>query len=665
MAKVALLIGISEYEQGLTPLPKAVNDVEAIRRVLVNPEMGGFAEADVTVLKNPERQEMETAIFQLYTNCQKDDLVLFYFSGHGVTVENGDFYFSTRITQKDKNKLILPTAVDATTVHKWMNQSKSKRQVVILDCCFSGAFAKGLTAKDDGTINLQQYLGGEGRAILTASTSTQYAFESDGYDLSIYTHYLVEGIEKGAADQDDDGLIAVDELHSYAKSKVQEASPAMTPEFYPIKEGYRIFLAKSPKDDPQLKYRKEVELRFKNAKFTIPARRLLNSLRIKLQLDPDIADAIEAEVQQPYREYERKLKEYEATLIETIDAEQVLSEITLRDIKDYQQHLGLRDEDVAAIETRIIGQQKPSMSPEQLAEPIQPSSAKKFEFDIVVVDAKGNVTNRNRGQTQYFTEDLGDGVVLNMVAIPGGEFLMGSPENEPERSNSESPQHNVTVKPFFMAKFPVTQAQWKAVAALNKVNIDLNPDPSYFKGANRPIELVCWYDAVEFCLRLTAYTKREYRLPSEAEWEYACRAGTTTPFHFGETITSDLANYHAEYTYGAGVKGVYRQETTEVGSFRVANAFGLYDMHGNVWEWCLDDWHSDYKGAPTDGSPWFDENDNIYQKEGNAVLRGGSWCFSPEVCRSVSRLNINRTERGNFDSYVGFRVVCGVGRFLQ
>ncbi|OCQ99024.1 sulfatase-modifying factor protein [Nostoc sp. MBR 210] len=689
MAKVALLIGISEYEPGLTPLPNAVNDVEAMRRVLVNPEMGDFAPENVTVLQNPQRQEMEDAIYNLYAHRDKDDLLLFYFSGHGVTVESGDFYFSTSITRKNQNKLVPTTAVAGTSVHSWMNQSKSKRQVVILDCCFSGAFAKGLTAKDIDIIDLEQKLGGEGRAILTASSSTQYAFESDGLDLSIYTHYLVEGIEKGAADLDSDGLIAVDELHKYTKSKVQEASPAMTPEFYPFKDGYRIFLAKSPKDDPKLKYRKEVERRIYRGKFTIPARRLLNSLRLQLQLDADVADAIEAEVKKPYLEYQRKLEEYEATLIETVEIEPILSERTFNDLRDYQQHLGLRDEDVAPIEKRIIGKPKPPVFVEELPDAAYPSNptpspfptregeqeskplsasgrglergsklpktiqTNQFEFEIVKVDAKGQIIDRSLRRAEFFTEDLGSNVVLEMVSIPGGTFLMGSPESEEGRRDRESPQHNVTVQPFFMGKFPVTQVQWKAVAGFDKVKMDLDPDPSEFKGDNRPVECVSWDDAVEFCARLSKKTGKIYRLPSEAEWEYACRAGTTTPFYFGETITTELANYNGDYTYGSAPKGEDREQTTDVGKFP-ANPFGLFDMCGNVWEWCQDEWHENYSDAPTDGSAWLSENYNLHY-----LLRGGSWVGNPSYCRSAIR---NWAERVRRKHGLGFRAVVMRGK---
>ncbi len=270
------------------------------------------------------------------------------------------------------------------------------------------------------------------------------------------------------------------------------------------------------------------------------------------------------------------------------------------------------------------------------------------------------VINRSGRTAQYFIEDLGNGVELEMVLIPGGSFLMGSPEDEIGHDESESPQHLITIKPFCMGKYPVTQAQWKAVASFPQVNSELDADPSEFKGENRPVEQVSWHDAVEFCDRLSSHTKRPYRLPSEAEWEYACRAGTTTPFHFGETITTDLANYRGtdneEYkwsgSYGQGPKGIYREETTPVGSFGVANAFGLYDMHGNVWEWCADHWHENYEGAPTDGSAWLDDNDN---NNDNRMLRGGSWVNDPVSCRSASRRNADAGGR-NYD--LGFRVVC-------
>src|SRR5919199_600622 len=218
-----------------------------------------------------------------------------------------------------------------------------------------------------------------------------------------------------------------------------------------------------------------------------------------------------------------------------------------------------------------------------------------FEFEVVTVDAQGRESSRYRNQAQYFPEDLGNGVFLDMVSIPGGTFLMGSPDTEKERAHTEGPQHSVTVKPFYLGKFPVTQKQWKAVAALPQVMRHLDFDPSDFKGDNLPVEQVFWDEAVEFCQRLSKKTGRSYRLPSEAEWEYACRAGTTTPFHFGETITSDLANYNGNFIYGSESKGIFRQETTAVGSFQVANAFGLYDMHGNVWEWCADYWHENHK----------------------------------------------------------------------
>ncbi len=356
MAKVALLIGISEYQPGLNPLPAAVEDVEAMRRVLGNPEMGGFADDDITVLKNPLPQDIRIAIYNLFTNRHKDDLLLFYFSGHGIKDERGNLYFSSRDTRKDNGRLVTPSAVAARTLHDNINDSRSQRQVIILDCCFSGAIASGMTLKDDGSVNVQEQLGGKGRAILTSSTSTQYSFEQQGYSLSVYTRYLVEGIKTGAADTDGDGYISIDELHEYAKNKVQEVSPAMTPEFYPVKEGHKIILAKSRLDDPKLIYRQELERLAQRNQGNLSniALIILEGKRKDLKISPEEATAIKEEVLQPYREYEHKCHEYEQVLINAASKQYPFSQVIEKDIKDYQQYFGLRNEDIAVIEKRVL-----------------------------------------------------------------------------------------------------------------------------------------------------------------------------------------------------------------------------------------------------------------------------------------------------------------------
>jgi formylglycine-generating enzyme required for sulfatase activity len=232
---------------------------------------------------------------------------------------------------------------------------------------------------------------------------------------------------------------------------------------------------------------------------------------------------------------------------------------------------------------------------------------------------------------------LGNDVTLEMVEIPGGKFMMGSPETEAKRDSDENPQHQVTVPGFSMGKYEVTQKQYQAIMGSN---------PSDFKGENRPVERVSWDDAVAFCKKLSKKTGKNYTLPSEAQWEYACRAGTTTPFYFGESITSDLVNYDGSYPYGSAPKSLYRIQTTDVGSF-YPNAFGLYDMHGNVWEWCLDDYQDNYKNVPIDGSALM----NLPKYK---VLRGGSWFNFAKFCRSGERLGYLRDTKF---SKLGFRVV--------
>ncbi|MBL8879844.1 MAG: SUMF1/EgtB/PvdO family nonheme iron enzyme [Phycisphaerales bacterium] len=248
------------------------------------------------------------------------------------------------------------------------------------------------------------------------------------------------------------------------------------------------------------------------------------------------------------------------------------------------------------------------------------------------------------------TLDLGAGVTLDMMLIPAGEFLMGgdqSPEevarlgdSKAEYFKDEHPRHLVRIShPFRFGRFQVTQSQWQRV---------LGNNPSHFKGDPKlPVEQVSWDDCQQFCQKLSRDLGRVFRLPTEAEWEYSCRCGTGTAFHFGDTISTKQANYDGNYTYAGGSKGEYRQKTMPVGSFP-ANGWGLHDMHGNVWEWCAD-WKGEFEQA--------DAVDPTGPGSGSGrVLRGGSWYSLPRNCRSAFR---GGDAPGSRNNYVGFRVASG------
>jgi len=287
----------------------------------------------------------------------------------------------------------------------------------------------------------------------------------------------------------------------------------------------------------------------------------------------------------------------------------------------------------------------------------------------------GLETQQQSGEAYIFSEQLKPiskesqpitgKLCIDLVKIPGGNFLMGAPAREAEHEAEEEPQHQVTISEFWMGRYPITQAQWRAVAALPQINCHLEPNGFHFQGdfdSNlRPAERVSWLEAVEFCDRLSKYTARTYRLPSEAEWEYACRAVEgaqqdsegSAPFHYGQTLTPDLANYNGNYIYGnkkPETKIKWREQTTNVGYFS-ANAFGLYDMHGNVSEWCADHWQNSYKTVPQDGNSW---QDDTLPQNAPRVLRGGSWDIPPRFCRSARRAKLAANER-NYST--GFRLV--------
>lgn len=239
---------------------------------------------------------------------------------------------------------------------------------------------------------------------------------------------------------------------------------------------------------------------------------------------------------------------------------------------------------------------------------------------------------------KHFTNTIG----MKFVWIPPGSFVMGSPKEEKQRNHSEphaETQHKVTLtKGLYMGVYAVTQEQWQEVMGNN---------PSQFKGEkNLPVDTVSWNDCQAFIKKLQEKDKdkKAYRLPTEAEWEYACRAGTTTPFHFGTTISTDQANYDGNFAYGTGTKGTYRGKTTPVDAFP-ANAWGLHDMHGNLYQWCQDLYGTYPKDDVTDPQGAV--------KGDTRVIRGGMWYYGPSLCRSARR---DGMAPGHRDRYYGFRI---------
>ena len=716
--KFALLIGNSHFnDAALARLAAPENDVVALREVLRNPQISGF---ETSLVLNAGMDEARTAVARHFQNRDPDDLLLFYYTGHGLRGDDGELYLSLPQTDSATPSAI---SLEASYVRGQMDRSRSQRQVIILDCCHSGAFAQDLDEReltkrsDDQTLLFPDDFVPKGRGsfVLAASSAKQSAFEKDGK--SLFTQYLVEALETGqAAPSTED--ISVQDLYGYVSQRVASVTERMRPRLWPegvteplyiarnldprtpippellqmlwdedphraygavhqlvaiyrsnderqsadVERAFRQRLEKaatlphlvakpieealSPSPEPTLDRSLAVELE-REQKARADLETLVGELRLQADTDkkpkpswltpmsgsvvfaslalatvaalsvvsPDAFDRMagllfqtRATDSEELRQLRQEKSSWESELIEVrAEREELL-----------QQRAAL-EEEIASLSAGTAEASNLEGRLNELEVALKASLEKQAELSTALAAAQ-----RHAGAGAEVSSSFTDCTECpEMVVIPDGTFTMGSPADEAGREANEGPQREVTVQRFALAKTEVTFDQWQS--CVDDGGCRENPDPSdrSWGRGSRPVINVSWNHVQEYIAWLNGKVDGDpYRLPSEAEWEFAVRAGTTTPFAFGETISTDQANYDGNSTYGSGTKGEYRGRTVGVEELQAANDWGLRHMHGNVWEWVEDCWHGDYTGAPTDGSAWLSEQNGNCDSR---VVRGGSW----------------------------------------
>ena len=604
MANWALVIGINNYSPRMKSLKYAQNDAELIRDYFsqeANFEQVYYFADNSPPIQAPDGSRQDTKptrsniLSFLYDFFEEPKLsagdnLWFFFGGHGLRYQGQDYL----VPGGANPRLIEETTIALNTVTERLRRSGADNVILLLDAC-----------RNENDLGNRSTGWQKQKGVITIASCSpeEESYEIPELQQGSFTYALLEALRI----QGENNCATVERLYSRLQYRVKEINrqygkPRQTP-YAVVEPATKLHLILLPKQAT----RQDIAQLREDAQDEELDNRLLEAKQLWIRVlalsptDPKV-----------HKAYER--------IIRKIVQQQTTSPPSPGDYTPSSREINTPE---------ISTSQKTNTRSSQKAE--------------LPENAKDQEVNREENQPQSFTEDLGNGIKLEMIAIPGGKFLMGSPEGE--GYDDEKPQHAVTVPPFYMGKYPITQVQYQQVMYKNPSDFDFQSlFQSLFRSneRQRPVEEVSWDDAVEFCQRLSKQTGTEYRLPTEAEWEYACRAGTTTKYYFGEDITSDLANYNQNIG-----------KTISVGKYP-PNAFGLYDMHGNVWEWCQDDWHVNYKDAPTDGSAWI--ADNVVTK----ILRGGSWVNPPGYCRSASRLYDDR--RDDRYTYDGFRVVCGFGR---
>jgi formylglycine-generating enzyme required for sulfatase activity len=668
----AILIASSEFpeEPSLQTLRCPKNDVTGLAEALTSPDFGLFTDP-LTFINQPSHATLR-AINRVFKEANRDDQILIYYSGHGKPDAAGHLHLATSDTEVDS---LETSSIAVGTLRQLIDNYACKQVAMILDCCFAGAVGKDFlkSGVDD---HLKQTFRGRGIYILTASTATQTAREKEGDDYSLFTKHILQGIRQGGAGHNDDGLISLDDLYEYVKTRVPKEAPQ-----YPTKwefgvQGNSLFIARAAKTFGADRLRAFKQKIKDDEDYLLPevfeqAYRVIRENQPKRDRDffallEELCDgrtrhgdfnsrwlrlAPAALPEQEKNAPPRQEKEPQTPIRSGVDVDDISERITWWVIDEFKKDQGIdlskdshatlrlkeaaekaRIELSSLMETEInlpfIAVDK--SEPKHLVMKVTRAHFERKGLQAGKTPAPVTVTPPQERKTparkpvESFTDDL-NGIPLEMIFVPGGSFKMGSPNGEGD--DNERPQHDVTVQDFYIGKYQITVAQWQAVMSNN---------PSWIKGDRAlPVENISWNDAKEFCEKLARMTGKIYRLPSEAEWEYACRAGTTSAY------AGDLK---AMAWYGKPIIG----RTHPVGQ-KQPNAFGLYDMHGNVREWCEDVWHGNYNDAPTDGSAWVSGGNSSFR-----VLRGGSWFVLGSSCRSASR-DFSRPDAPLFES--GFRVV--------
>jgi formylglycine-generating enzyme required for sulfatase activity len=684
----AIAIGINQYNPiNFRPLNYAKSDAESVRDFFQQEaqfdEVNFFADNSPNLLSRsgqpiptyPSNGNLESFLGDRFKTpfLSSGDNCWFFFAGHGLQYNNRDYLMPIDANPREVER----TGIAIDYIRERLRSSGADNVILVIDACRTEGARDGLGVGS----TLQP-----GVITIYSCSPTQKSWEIDALKQGAFTFALLEALRfKGK-----ENYATAERLSAYLRSrvpalcrehgKVPEQIPSIGIE--PLEKQHFVLLPQCLESiDIQidiLRMKNDIyRLAFCEKNLSLAEQIWKRVSALTLGKDEEVHNMLqsitlekqrqhqETTVRRQLEESQNQLKKAEEDHRSAIAQEKLSAAAALQEQSEKLQ-CQIQEEEQQIESLRSALAQAKSAAAADLqnqAEELQGLLAEEQrQKDLLVAELQEKVkliaqTNqfleaqiaqkkssaKNTGnQAKCVTPKLPQDVTLDMVRIPGGQFLMGSADGEGEAS--EKPQHLVTVPEFWMGKYLVTQAQWRSIASLPQVKKELKPNPSHFKGDLRPVENVSWQEAIEFCARLSQLTGQTYRLPSEAEWEYACRAETTTQFYFGDTLTPELANHN-------GAVG----ETTDVGVYS-PNAFGLYDMHGNVWEWCQDHWHDSYMGEPIDGSTWADKNDNDYH-----LLRGGSWINDPLGCRSAFRYWFN----SDLDfSGVGFRVVYAPARIL-